>query len=273
MSLLTNPKQPNIGVFDSGVGGLSVLKVIRDQVPHAQFNYLADCAHAPYGERSMEHIIDRSLRITEHLKSRGAQTIVVACNTATAHAIDLIRQRHPEIQWVGVEPGIRPAVEMSKSGRIGVLATPATLQSKRFESLLQRFASATQVTPVPCPGLADAIEAGESQLAQTRTLIRQFCKPLGDAGVDTVVLGCTHYPLIADLIAQELPAGTKLLDTAHAIAKRVRHLTGGESTPPNHVIHDATNQVTLESTGEISVLQNMARIHLGVSETVRRVQF
>ncbi|TXC65920.1 glutamate racemase [Piscinibacter aquaticus] len=188
---------PCVGMFDSGVGGLSILRAVRERLPYAPLRYVADSAFAPYGERSDAEILDRCLRITEHLLALGARVIVVACNTATAVAIDALRARHPTVRFVGIEPGVRPAVSASRTRRIGVMATSATLRSERIAALLRRDASDCRVHLQACRGLAAAIERGRRDDAELRALVELHAGAVRTAGVDTVALGCTHYPSCA----------------------------------------------------------------------------
>jgi glutamate racemase len=208
-----------IGVFDSGLGGLSVLRALQVSMPTANFLYLADSAYAPYGERDTREVVELSVRITEFLIASGAAGVVVACNTATAAAIVALRARWPLLPFVGVEPGLKPAVAASRNGRIGVLATPATLASKRFEQLRQAQSQGSFVLPMPCPGLADLIEQGDLDAPSLIDAVQRFCEPLRRAEVDTVVLGCTHYPLVAHHIQAALGEHTQLIDTADAVAR------------------------------------------------------
>ncbi|HEX3141534.1 MAG TPA: glutamate racemase, partial [Rhizobacter sp.] len=192
-----NPSQPPlVGVFDSGVGGLSVLKALHQQLPSHDLLYVADSAHAPYGERSDEFITERAHRIASHLLSQGAGLLVLACNTATAITAASLRERWPDLPIVAVEPGVKPAVAMTRNGRVGVMATPATLRSDKFKRLLSAHGSGIDVHLQPCPGLAGLIEHGDAQNPKLLALVDQFSLPLKQAGVDTVVLGCTHYPFI-----------------------------------------------------------------------------
>lgn len=207
-----------------------MLRALHATLPDARFLYVADSGHAPYGERSDEHVLGRSIRITQFLREQGADVVVVACNTATAVAIDTLRARHPDLPFVGVEPGIRPALAATRTGRIAVMATSATLSSARFRRL------AEQATPTgldarrvalhlqPCPGLAAAVEAADLQAGALASVLDSACAAMREADVDTVVLGCTHYPFVADLIAQRLPGGVVLIDTAEAVARQTRRL-------------------------------------------------
>lgn len=213
-----------IGVFDSGVGGLSVLRVLRQHLPHATLLYVADSGHAPYGEKSEVFITARSLSIADFLLAQGAELLVVACNTATATSVQALRHHHPHLPIVGIEPGVKPAVAASVARKVGVLATPGTLSSGRFARLIEQHSGDAQILPQPCPGLAKAIETGQLDTPALRELIAGFCAPLKEAGVDTVVLGCTHYPFVAPLIAEAMGPGIELIDTSDAVARQTVRL-------------------------------------------------
>jgi glutamate racemase len=230
---------------------------------------VADSGHAPYGDRDPAHALQRSIRVTEHLMAQGARLIIVACNTATARAIDILRQRHPDITWVGVEPGVKPAVRHSNNGRIGVLATPSTLSSPRFDSLIDRFAQGGEVIRVPCKGLAAAIETGGPADPALDPLLDRYCEPVIQAGADTVVLGCTHYPFVAERIAARLGPQVQLLDTADAVAAHALHLwpnCSGQRLP-----RETVAPVQLETTGDATVLARLAREGLGLEAPVRTI--
>ena len=213
------PRPVRIGIFDSGVGGLSVTRAIQARLPHAELLYAADTAHAPYGDRSEEFLCDRSERIARFLCDQGAQMIVVACNTATAAAVARLRAASPTLPLVGVEPGVKPAVTLSAARRVGVLATTRTLASEKFRKLAEAHADGATLVLQPCPGLADAIEAADAQGSGLDVLVERYCAPLRDAGVDVAVLGCTHYPFARALFERALP-GVQLVDTADAIARQ-----------------------------------------------------
>lgn len=221
-----------IGVFDSGVGGFTVLRELRTLLPTARLRYLADTAYAPYGNRRPEDIRARSLAITEHLIERGATLIVIACNTATAHAIEALRARWPELPFVGTEPGIKPAVAATRNGRIGLLATPSTAVSERLRALIERHAGGRQVIVQACPGIVDRIEAGDLGSIALQELVKRHCAPLSAAGVDTALLGCTHYPLIEPLWRAALGAEVELLRIETAVARRAADLWTPDSEPP-----------------------------------------
>jgi glutamate racemase len=223
------PPPPCIGVFDSGVGGLSVLDAIRRRLPGAPLVYLGDVAHAPYGARSSEEIVDRSLRIVHWLHDQGARLIVVACNTATAVAIDTLRTRQPGLTFVGVEPGVKPGVSRSRTRRIAVMVTAATANSPRLQDLIARHAGTAWVHVQPCPGLADAIERGVLGEHELIAVLQPHCDAIRAANVDTVVLGCTHYPFARDTIRALLGDGVTLIDTASAVAERTASLWSDSS--------------------------------------------
>lgn len=221
-----------IGVFDSGVGGFTVLRELRALLPSARLHYLADTAYAPYGNRSPDEIRVRSIAITEHLIAQGAELIVVACNTATAHAIEVLRARWPALPFVGTEPGIKPAVAATRNGRIGLLATPAMAASARLRALIERHATTHEVIVQGCPGIVDRIEAGDLGSAELRDLVDHHCERLRAGGVDTALLGCTHYPLIETLWQTALGPGVQLLRIETAVARRTVDLwTPGPESP------------------------------------------
>lgn len=211
-------RQRPIGLFDSGIGGLSVLHEVRRCLPSRDLIYVADSLYAPYGSRSNTLILQRSLAITEALVARGIEALVIACNTATAAAASELRARF-KIPIVAMEPGIKPAIRYSRTGRIGVLATEGTLRSQRFAQLVETYAHGVHVITQPCPGLVEAIEAG----SETRIdpLVRGYTHRLREHGVDVVVLGCTHFPLIRPTIERFLGPEVVVLDTGAAVARRL----------------------------------------------------
>lgn len=211
-----------VGVFDSGVGGLSVLREIRRLLPDERLLYVADSGHVPYGDKSPDFIRERSLRIAGFLLEQGAKALVLACNTATAAAVASLREAYPQIPIVGMEPAVKPAAAATRSGVVGVLATTGTLQSAKFAALLDRFAADVRVITQPCPGLVECIEAGELEAPQTRELLRGLVAPLLAEGCDTLILGCTHYPFIKPLLRQLVPESICLIDTGEAVARQLR---------------------------------------------------
>ena len=213
-----------VGVFDSGVGGLSVLGEIRALLPAESLLYVADSAHVPYGEKSAEFIRARSLAIAEFLLAQGAKALVLACNTATAAAIADLRSVYPQVPIIGMEPAVKPAAAATQTGVVGVLATTGTLKSAKFAALLDRFASDVRVITQPCPGLVEQIEAGALRSTETRELLNAWVQPLLADGCDTLILGCTHYPFIKPLLRELLPANVSLIDTGAAVARQLRRV-------------------------------------------------
>lgn len=221
---------PCIGVFDSGVGGLSVLDALRRRLPHASLVYIGDVAYAPYGERPTNDVIERCQRIVARLDEFGARIIVVACNTATVLGITAMRQRWPALNFVGVEPGVKPAVAATRTKRIAVMTTPATAKSARLRHLVETFAPGVHVHVEPCAGLAATIERGVHAGPDLEVVLAPLCTRMRAARVDTVVLGCTHYPFVADAIQAQLGAAVRLIDTAVAVAERVAVVRGHVET-------------------------------------------
>ncbi|MGE0445727.1 MAG: glutamate racemase [Vicinamibacterales bacterium] len=210
-----------IGIFDSGVGGVSVLREVQRELPHEDLLYAADSAHAPYGDKPAEVITARTFAVVDFLIGQGAKAIVIACNTATGIAVDALR-RERQVPIVAIEPAIKPAVAMTRSGVVGVLATSGTIASSRFASLLERVAGPARVIPQACPGLVEEIERGAFHSQKTRALVEQYVRPLVDQGADALVLGCTHYPLIADVIADVAGPGVQVIDPAAAVAQELQ---------------------------------------------------
>ena len=220
---MNQPDAP-IGVFDSGVGGLSVLREIRALLPNESLLYVADSGHVPYGEKSPEFIRERCRRIAAFLLERGAKALVLACNTATVAGVAELRELYPQLPVVGMEPAVKPAAAATRSGVVGVLATTGTLKSAKFAALLDRFASDVRVVTQPCPGLVERIEAGDLDSEQTRVLLQGFVAPLLAQGCDTLILGCTHYPFIKPLLQTLVPDAVSLIDTGAAVARQLQRL-------------------------------------------------
>ena len=269
VSIATLPQPVRIGIFDSGVGGLSVMQAIRARLPHAELLYAADTAYAPYGDRSEEFLCDRSERIARFLCDEGAQMIVVACNTATAAAVARLRATWPALPVVGVEPGVKPAVAVSAAHRVGVLATTRTLASEKFRRLAEAHANGATLVLQPCPGLADAIEAADAQGSGLDVLVERYCAPLRDAGVDVAVLGCTHYVFARELFERALP-GVQLIDTAEAIARQTARFAD-DLVERGDAQADASPAPALRawSSGSPHVLANFARRWLALDVDVR----
>lgn len=213
-----------IGVFDSGVGGLSVLRAMRELLPRENVVYFGDQGHVPYGPRSMEEIQRFSEGITRFLLERQCKLIVVACNTASAAALKYLRATFPDMPFVGMEPAVKPAAESTKTGKVGVLATPATFQGALYASVVERFGAGVELFQHTCPGLVNQIERGELDSADTRKILEDALHPMLEKNIDTVVLGCTHYPFVIPLIQNIAGANVRVIDPAPAVAKQVQRL-------------------------------------------------
>jgi glutamate racemase len=209
-----------IGVFDSGVGGLTILRAVREALPHEDLVYVADSAHLPYGEKPAEFVLGRAIAITGFMVEQGVKAVVVACNTATAAALGTLRARFA-LPFIGVEPAVKPAASATRSGVIGVLATPTTLASERFRALLGRFAGDARVLQQPCTGLAEHIERGDMDDEATEALVRVFVEPLLAAGADVIVLGCTHYPFVAHIVQRIAGPDVTVIENGTAVAKEL----------------------------------------------------
>ncbi len=271
-----------VGVFDSGIGGLSVLRALRAELPHDDFIYIADSGHAPYGERDEAHVIARSRALTAHLLDQGVQGLVIACNTATAAAIDLLRAEHPQLPIIGVEPALKPAAALSKTRRIGVMATRSTLASNRFQLLRDSLQAQAEFVLQPCDGLADAIERGVAGAAspETATEIIAACARhtramgrfgLKDGEIDTLVLGCTHYPFASAVLRELVGPDVQLVDTGEAVARQTRLRLAGAVLPA--AADDAPGRISLFSTGQAPHLQAAAQRWLQLDGPVETLHF
>lgn len=217
----TPDRSAPVGVFDSGVGGLSVLHDIRALLPHEDLLYVADSGHAPYGDKKPEFIAARSVAITRFLIAQGAKAVVVACNTATSAAVATLRAEF-ELPIVAMEPAVKPAVATSRSGVIGVLATTRTLASENLAQLKERFGAGSDILLQACPGLVECVEARELSSDATRELLRGFVAPLLERGADTLVLGCTHYPFLIPLLQDIAGPAVTIIDPGPAVARELR---------------------------------------------------
>lgn len=212
-----------IGLLDSGVGGLSVLREVHALLPEAALHYVGDSAWCPYGVRSPEQIQGRVFHIADYLLSRGAEILVIACNSATIQAAGALREDYP-LPIVGMEPGVKPAAHCTRSGVVGVLATEASLAGEKFHQLLSVHAKGIRVITKPCPRFVELVEAGQLDGPEVEKAIREALEPLVEVGADVIVLGCTHYPFLRPVIERHLPEGTRLIDTSPAVARRVETL-------------------------------------------------
>ncbi|MFZ1570306.1 MAG: glutamate racemase [Thiolinea sp.] len=212
-----------IGVFDSGLGGISVLREIHRLLPAEQLIYIADSGHAPYGSKSTEYISQRCLQLSEFLLEQGAKMLVVACNTATAHAIDTMREQL-SVPVIGMEPAVKPAARLTKSGVIGVLATQQTVKSQRLQRLIHDYAHGVKVVAQACPGLVEHVEKGDFASLELRALLTDYTTPLLKQGADVLVLGCTHYPFLAATLHEIVGPTITILETSNAVAQHVNRV-------------------------------------------------
>lgn len=258
-----------VGIFDSGLGGLSVLRAVRALLPAERLVYVADSRYAPYGQRDDDFIADRTLAIGEWLAAQGAKALVVACNTATAQSIERVRERL-SIPLVGVEPGIKPAALQSKTRVAGVLATQVTLRSARFQALVERHAGDLRVLCQPGHGLVEAVERCDTGSPELLALLRGYLTPMLDAGADTLVLGCTHYPFLDTAIRSIVGERVTLIDTSVAIARQLERvlaqhglLAGADAAP---------GDVRFCSTNDGAHLRMLAAALLGIDAQVESVR-
>ena len=210
-----------IGFFDSGLGGISVLRGTRELLPGEDYLYFGDSCHAPYGVRSLEEVRELSLAAAAHLLERGAKAVVIACNTATSAAAACLREVYPEIPIIGTEPAVKPAVERHPGGRILVMATPRTLQEKKFLDLWALHRDRAEIVPVPCGGLMEFVEQGILRGEEPERFLRQLLTPYVTAPVDAVVLGCTHYPFLKPVIRRVIGPEPEILDGAEGVARQL----------------------------------------------------
>jgi glutamate racemase len=257
-----------IGIFDSGVGGLSVLRAVRDLLPHEDVLYLADQAHIPYGPRQKADIRDFSFGITEFLLAQGAKLIVVACNTASAAALHELRACFTGVPFVGMEPAVKPAAAVTRTGRVGVLATPTTFAGEMYAALVDRFARGIDIYQNTCQGLVEQIERGELDSPATQTILQEALTPMLAEGVDTVVLGCTHYPFVIPLIESITGPEVRTIDPAPAIARQTQRLLAEHDwLNPG----EAQGALQFFTSGEPNVLQGLLPRLLGETGDVSQV--
>jgi glutamate racemase len=264
-----------IGIFDSGMGGLSVLPALRAALPHEHLLYWADSAHAPYGEKGDDFVRRRSLAITEHLvREHGIKALVVACNTATAATIAALRSTYPQMPIVGLEPALKPAAQLTRTGRVGVMATQGTVSSEKFQRLLHSLEGQTDFVVQPCPGLALAIEnsahpATQAQATETvHQLLLRYTEAMGRFGtqpgeIDTLVLGCTHYVFVQGDLQHIVGADVRCLSTGEAVAQQTRRLL--EAAGAVRDAHASPVQTRLLTNGDLAGLQGAARRWLHLS--------
>lgn len=257
---MLNPSTSPIGIFDSGIGGLSVLRAMREQMPEESVVYFGDQAHIPYGPRPMEQIRDFSEAITRFLLSQNAKLIVVACNTASAAALKYLREIFQDIPFVGMEPAVKPAAEHTQTGKVGVLATPATFQGALYASVVERFANGVELFQNTCPGLVQQVEQGNLDGAETRRILEDALMPMLEKNIDTVVLGCTHYPFVIPLIQQIVGENVRVIDPAPSVAKQVRRVLEAKGIKSQSRVRADVNLFT---SGDPEDLETLLPIFLG----------
>lgn len=266
MSLSNNP----IGIFDSGVGGLSVLRAIREQMPHENIIYLGDQGHVPYGARPMEEIQKFSEGITRFLLKQDSKIIVVACNTASAAALKYLREKFTDVSFVGMEPAVKPAAEVTKTGKVGVLATPATFQGALYASVVERFGADVELFQHTCPGLVPQIEKGELDTQRTREILEDALLPMLEKNIDTVVLGCTHYPFVIPLIEQIVGENVRVIDPAPSVARQTQRLL--EAKELLNPSSESGNIQFLTSGNPLTVESALLKF-LGMNDDVQQVKW
>jgi glutamate racemase len=246
-----------IGIFDSGVGGLSVLREIRNQIPDSPIIYLGDQFHVPYGSRELEEVYSLSKVISQFLLDLGAHIIVVACNTASAAALYRLREEFPDTPFVGMEPAVKPAAEKTHTGKVGVLATPATFQGRLYNSVVERFAKNVRIYQNTCSGLVKEIEKGNFSGIETRNILENALFPMLENEIDSVVLGCTHYPFVIPLIKEIVGPDVTVIDPAPAVAKQtMRILSNTAKSGPNRNL----NTAILLTSGPIKEFENFINL-------------
>jgi len=261
----------SLGIFDSGVGGLSVLRAIRTELPAENLLYFGDQGHVPYGPRTLEEVRAFSEGITRFLLGLGAKLIVVACNTASAAALHYLRQTFPDVPFVGMEPAVKPAAEHTQSGVVGVLATPATFQGALYASVVERFANDVMLLQNTCPGLVGQIEAGKLDTHETRLILEKAIRPMLLKGIDTIVLGCTHYPFVIPLIKEITGNQVQVIDPAPAVARQTKRLLGYEANSIEKRGYHASGTLRLFTSGSPEAFETLLPMLLGESGYVEGV--
>jgi glutamate racemase len=258
-------------VFDSGVGGVSVLRELRTALPHHNMVYVADSKHVPYGAKSPEFIRERSSAIMRFLvEHRQSTVVVVACNTATTYAVDRLRQDFPAVPIIGTEPAIKPASRATRSGVVGILATGATLSGERVTNLIERNAEGIEVVTQPCPGLVEQVEAGDLSGPDTVELLRRYTSPLIARGADAIVLGCTHYNFLQQTIQRLVGPSVMLFDSAVAIARQTASVMAAHAGGGPQEGTAAGRRVAFLTTGDVHTVRPVLEIMWG--EPIAEVQ-
>jgi glutamate racemase len=252
-----------IGIFDSGIGGLTVTTSIRQALPRERLLYFGDTAHMPYGQRSLNEVRTFSTAITAALLAKDCKLIVIACNTASGASLHTLRERWPDIPFVGMEPAVKPAAEHSRTGVVGVIATTATFQTDVYASVVERFGQSVRVLHQPCPGLVGRIEAGDLEGPETEHMLRGWLEPMVQEGIDALVLGCTHYPIVRPLIERIVGPGVRVIDPAPAVARQVgRLLEQRDMAAPA----DAMGELICMTSGDTATFSAMLS-RMGITDT------
>lgn len=259
-----------IGVFDSGVGGLSVAQALIELMPSQPLSYVADNTHCPYGPRPASEIISFSEGITRYLQDHGSEVVVVACNTASAAALMPLRQRFPETAFVGMVPAIKPAAALTKSGVVGVLATEGTLQGDLFEDVVEHWAHGVRVVSRACPGLVERVERGDIDSPETWRILSACLAPLVAEGIDVLVLGCTHYPFLMPALRRVLPQQVHVIEPSLAIAKQTRRVLSERGLL---VAAGSPGIRRYAATGDPVALQHALHCYLGERASVERARW
>lgn len=249
-------KMRPIGVFDSGVGGISVLRELVKLMPGEHYLYFGDSANAPYGEKTTQQVRQLTLDVAECLVQRGVKALVVACNTATSAAITLLREKYPDLVVIGIEPALKVAADRFPNGRIGVMATSVTLREEKFQHQTERFPQA-QIYPIPAPGLVEKIEGGLLKDDETRVLLERLLLPY-KGQLDALVLGCTHYPFASELIGEILGSETVLLDGGAGTARQTKRCLEAAG-----LLNDGPGSITIESSSSDGRVQALAKALMG----------
>jgi len=252
------------------VGGLTVWREIVRELPSGETIYVADQAHIPYGPRPLEEVRQFAEGTARFLLEQGSAVVVLACNTASAAALHHLRATFPQVPFVGMEPAVKPAVQKTRNGRVGVIATPTTFQGELFASLLERFARDVRVIPQVCPGLVEAVEAGALDGLETEALVRSCLEPLLEAGVDELVLGCTHYPFLRPLMERVVGPDVEIIDPAPAVARQVRRVLEQRGFLPSG---KSSSRHVFYTTGDPARFARMLEHLVGVRGDVRSISW
>lgn len=237
MNIKSNP----IGIFDSGVGGISVLREAVKELPNEDFIYFGDSKNAPYGEKSVDKIKEMTFKITEKLIKRDVKAIVIACNTATSAAIDEIRETYNYMPIIGIEPALKPAIELNREGKIIIMATPVTLQEKKFITLMKKYENDAEIVPMPCAGLAEIVEEGNFEGEVIQDYLEEKFKDYKDKKIAAVVLGCTHYPFVKNVISKIISNKVPIIDGSSGTVKQLKR-----KLEKNNILNDGKEKGKIE---------------------------